>query len=208
MASHILGVFQAAQYIGRASRGGNAHHQVPAGQPDIYEILTAQLRAVLRTLHGFNERPLSAGDQTNHGFRRNTEGGGTLCSVQNAQPSAGARAHVDKPAAGFNRLGRPGNTLGNVIKLGFDGFRDPGVLLVHDGDDFQRGHDVQVHCAAVPGFGGHASEIQTHFITPVLFIVFLLDFSNLSVTMRIYHLTLCVKNFTEMWNFVSPLGFF
>ena len=164
VAAHALGVVQTAQHIGRAAGSGNAHHKVIRGQAVGFQILNSQLPAVLCALHSLDKGFFAAGDEPHHHLLRHTEGGRALGGIQHAQAAGGTGAHIEQPSAFFKGFCRPCHRLRDLRQALGNGQRYPGVLLVHDSHDLQRGHLVQLHRARVAGLGGHPTQIQTHIL--------------------------------------------
>ena len=164
MAAYAFGVVQTSQHIGRAAGGGNAHHKIVCGQAVGFQIFNSQLPAVLCALHGLDKGFFAAGDEPYHHLLRHTKGGRALSGIQHAQAAGGTSAHIEQPSALFKGFCRPCHRLRDLRQALGNGQRYPGVLLVHDCHDLQRGHLVQLHRARVAGLGGHPTQIQTHFL--------------------------------------------
>ena len=162
--AHLPGVIQRPQHIGGAPAGGNADDQIVFGQAPALQVLTPQLPAVLRALHGLEERVVSPGDEADDHVVADPECGRAFGGVQHAQPPAGARAQVKHPASGLDGGNGPLHHLGDLGKHRPDGLGDLGVLPVHGGNHLQGGHDVQLHGVGVSGLRCHFVQVQAHAV--------------------------------------------
>ena len=161
-AADAPGISKPAQHIRGPARRSDADHHVFRVQAVSFQIALAQGAVILGPLHRFQESLLASGDEAHHHAGRDPEGGGAFGGIQYAQPAAGARPHVEQPAALLKCLCRPVRRLGDLGQLFGDGQRHPCVLLVHGGDDLQFGHGVQLHGARVALFSRHSGQIQFH----------------------------------------------
>ena len=147
--SQLLCILHAAQHIGGAAAGGNAHQHILAGESNALHVGFPQLLAVLGTLNGLKDGAVAAGHQGLDGFRVCGVGRGALHRVQNAKSAGGAGSAVDQAAAGAQAGGDHVHSLGNFVGHQGNGLGHPVILPVDELHHIQCGQGVDVHGVGV-----------------------------------------------------------
>jgi len=158
--SDLAGVAQAADHVGRAAAGGDAHHGVVAAEVNPLQILDSHFRTILRTFDRSGQRRRAAGDQADHLPRPRIERRRAFAGIQHAQPSGGAGAQVNQTSATAQAFGDPVERLGDGGGDTAHGPRDLRVLGVHQLDDLQRRKAVDLLRSRIPGFGGQLGQVH------------------------------------------------
>ena len=130
-----LGVFQAADDIGRAAAGGDADQHVALGEVRFFEIFDAEIGAIFGPFDGGREGRVAAGDNADDLRRIGVERGGAFDGIEHAETTRGAGAGIDQSAAVFKAIGDDIDGLSDGIGLfgnGGGNFSVFGVDELHD----------------------------------------------------------------------------
>ena len=144
-------MIERADDIGGATAHGDANHDVQGGETDLFEIAPALVTIILGAFNGISQGAVATRDQADDHAFWHTEGRWALRGIKNAQPAAGAGAHIDQPRPSLE--GRH-DTIHCRCDLGYlllDGVGNLGILGIHRRQNFCRRHEVDMQRCGVAG---------------------------------------------------------
>ena len=93
-------------HVGGGAAGRYAHHNVDTGGTKRLQVGPSLVNVVLGTLHGVAKGRIAPCNHAPHPTCIHPKGGRQLASIQHAQPTAGARSHVEHtPSLAHTHLG-------------------------------------------------------------------------------------------------------
>ena len=145
LAPSCLGVHKAAHHIGSTTTCRQANDKILVRESTLPQVARAKLLAVFGTFDSLDKRCLAPGNEPDDQIGRYAKRGRTLRSVEYAQTTAGACAHVKDAPAALECLSSPVDCCGNLGQHFRDRLDGTKILIVHRRDDLQRCHRIEVH---------------------------------------------------------------
>ena len=149
------GVFECRLCIRRSAAGCQSDDQITRGDFLCLEIGLGLFAAVFGALDGLADRFRSARDDGLNPFRRRTECGRTLGSVEDCHPPAAARTHINHSSAISDGVDGEIYSLDDFGYCGTDGRRHCGVFAVDDFQDSFRRKQIDVDRIGISALRAH-----------------------------------------------------
>ena len=135
---------QGANHVGSRTRGGYPHQGIVRIDMILLKFLPSLIQIVFRRLHWIPERPVTAGDQTDHQGIRHTVRGRDLGGVQDTQATTRTRPDIEEPAASPHPLYDTGYQLLDLRDLPANGDRHFPVLVIDAFQQLPDRHLIQI----------------------------------------------------------------
>ena len=152
----LFGVGDGRENVRSGAAGSEADEGVLFGEVDFSQIApglrTIVFSAFDREVDGLG----SAGNEGADEFWRNTEGGRTLGSIEDAEAAAGAGPDIEEASTAADVVDDAVDGTGDGGKFAGDGESDAAVFAIHDADDFERRHVVQIAGSEIALLGAAA----------------------------------------------------